>query len=575
MTNSGYFPPAGTQNAALYPKVGPNYQKYGEQQGWVYSPRDDKYYRDQQYRDNLQKYEEDQGLRAKQPSKPGLGEAILPVAATLGAFQLTDVGGKALGAKVDSWMNPKAPTANPGATTQATAPQAGANAPAAQANPGLLGAGNAPATSTAPPPTPQLASVTQVTAVGSQPMPDGSAGTLMSDGAIVGSDGALVTADGQFVPAEQSPIIPGIQILGGAAQAYSGWKQYQDGQKLSGAANIGAGAFNAYAGATGTGASYVPWVGATVAAANTGQNIMNTEGNSDARAGASNAEAAKSAMLFVPGWGWIAYAAIAAVDAITGGKATQALVKIDNASNKITDKIDFGLGKKIRSTIFHQSTKGKQKELLGGLSQASDDPAYQTYLQGLYQGVQDGPADKEHPYGDTKGNKYKSWDEYKAAGLDAANLTAVYGNVKTYGPAWAKLTEDQRRAVTQANIDSDLYASNKGTVHILDEAKAKENFDNVMKGVQVGAKTVAQNPGLIGAAANPAAAPAPTQQNLPNNPGLLGAGTTGIQRAPASPVGANAAAQLDTKIPPRSQTSSPGFDKFGRRLPNAGLLGAR
>ena len=45
MANSGYYPAPGAQNAGAYPKVGPNYLKYGEQPGWVYSPRDDKYYR--------------------------------------------------------------------------------------------------------------------------------------------------------------------------------------------------------------------------------------------------------------------------------------------------------------------------------------------------------------------------------------------------------------------------------------------------------------------------------------------------------------------------------------------------
>ena len=62
---------------------------------------------------------------------------------------------------------------------------------------------------------------------------------------------------------------------------------------------------------------------------------------------------------------------------------------------------------------------------------------------------------------------YATWEEYKGAGLDAADLTGVYGNIKTFGPEWASLTQEQRQAVTQGIIDAGLYESNKGEVEII------------------------------------------------------------------------------------------------------------
>lgn len=74
-----YYPQApGQQNAARYPvAVGPNYQKWGEQQGWVYNPYTDTYHPDP----NAQKQLEiEQGLRQPDPKQPGLSDILLPVA---------------------------------------------------------------------------------------------------------------------------------------------------------------------------------------------------------------------------------------------------------------------------------------------------------------------------------------------------------------------------------------------------------------------------------------------------------------------------------------------------------------
>ena len=124
-----------------------------------------------------------------------------------------------------------------------------------------------------------------------------------------------------------------------------------------------------------------------------------------------------------------------------------------------------GLGRK--------STRDYAKDKTNELSKlAPDDAGYQAYLHGARDQYNEAPKGKA--FG---GGKYNSWDEYQKAGLDAGDLTHVYGNIKAYGPAWSKLTEDERRKITQDNIDAGNYYSSKGDVLLKDEAKAKEIWD--------------------------------------------------------------------------------------------------
>ncbi|CAB4165951.1 hypothetical protein UFOVP851_1, partial [uncultured Caudovirales phage] len=109
--------------------------------------------------------------------------------------------------------------------------------------------------------------------VGAVTMPDGTPGTLMSDGGKIGQNGKIVNADGSSGGSISGQALAGLQIAGGAAQAYNGYKQYQSGEKLGGAANIAGGAYNtaagvqglAQGGATGSLAQYAPAVGTAVA----------------------------------------------------------------------------------------------------------------------------------------------------------------------------------------------------------------------------------------------------------------------------------------------------------------------
>jgi hypothetical protein len=133
----------------------------------------------------------------------------------------------------------------------------------------------------------------------------------------------------------------------------------------------------------------------------------------------------------------------------------------------------IGLGKGL---MRHESTADVQKKHTAGLASQSDDPAWQAYLRGMRNQTTPDPS---KPFA---GGQYSTWDEYKNAGLDSADLTGVYGNLKTFGPDWAKLNFDQQRAVTQGIIDAGLYNSKKGEVEITDEARARDIFKNISQG---------------------------------------------------------------------------------------------
>lgn len=138
---------------------------------------------------------------------------------------------------------------------------------------------------------------------------------------------------------------------------------------------------------------------------------------------------------------------------------------------------------KYTGLIGHKSTRERQSDVTNKLMEAAgDDAAAQTYVAGMRKQFEEAPPDPDNPFGDTKGNKYASWEDYVKGGLDAANLTGVEGNIDVYTPkAWAGLNEDQRKAITQKNIDSGLYYSEDGGVKISDADLAKKNYDDVMK----------------------------------------------------------------------------------------------
>jgi hypothetical protein len=122
---------------------------------------------------------------------------------------------------------------------------------------------------------------------------------------------------------------------------------------------------------------------------------------------------------------------------------------------------------------IHKTTKQVQQEHSQQLSELDpNNAAWQNYIGGMRNQV----TNKEAPYA----GKYKTFDEYKKAGLQANDLTGVYGNLKTFGPDWSKMSFADKQKVTQALIDANMYKSKKGEVVVTDEEKAKQIRDQVL-----------------------------------------------------------------------------------------------
>lgn len=211
---------------------------------------------------------------------------------------------------------------------------------------------------------------------------------------------------------------------------------------------------------------------------------------------------------FLSGLGSVGVLPLAGIAAGTylGGKAAYDMFKgekPDTAGRVVLGMATGGLSEVANKFMGHKSTRQEAADKTKDLLKQSDDPTYQNYVSGMREQYKSAPTGKAYA------GKYDTWDEYKKAGLEANDLTGVYGNIKTYGPEWANLTEDQRRAVTQANIDSGLYQSKKGDVDITDKNKAIENKNNVLKGFAVATQATPAAPLAQAAAQGAMAIPRP------------------------------------------------------------------
>lgn len=136
----------------------------------------------------------------------------------------------------------------------------------------------------------------------------------------------------------------------------------------------------------------------------------------------------------------------------------------------------------------HESTRDvARKHTKSLMEQGKDDANWQNYVAAMRKGFDKAPPDPSKTFA----GKYANWKEYEAAGLEAPDLTGVYGNLKTFGPQWASLSEDQRVAVTQGIINAGLYKSKKGEVEITDPEKAKTIYESVLA---EGVKPATQKP---------------------------------------------------------------------------------
>ena len=195
--------------------------------------------------------------------------------------------------------------------------------------------------------------------------------------------------------------------------------------------------------------------------------------------------------------------------------------------------------------LVHQTTRQLQQEHTQKLLEsAPTNEAWANYVKSMrYQ-----EANKDMPFA----GKYKTFEEYKKAGLQADDLTGVYGNLNAFGAGttrdWLTLTFQEKKAVTQGLIDAGLYDSTKGEVIITDPIKANDVFD---KALGRAAPTTSS-----GAFADGAGLPTPQdKQSL-----------IGRIEPPQNLIGRVAPAPIVMEQPMRSKTLSPGVGLDGQRL---------
>lgn len=130
--------------------------------------------------------------------------------------------------------------------------------------------------------------------------------------------------------------------------------------------------------------------------------------------------------------------------------------------------------------LHHESTRDFARKNTEDLfSQGQNDPRWQNYVAGMREQYNSAPPDPSKPFFN---GKYAKWSEYKAAGLDAGDLSGVLGNLQTFGPDWAGYSDEQRKKITQGLIDADLYKNKKGEVVVTDQDRARQIRDEILSG---------------------------------------------------------------------------------------------
>lgn len=152
----------------------------------------------------------------------------------------------------------------------------------------------------------------------------------------------------------------------------------------------------------------------------------------------------------------------------------------------------LGIAKMLGFNPIHKTTRQVAQEHTADLQgQFKDDKMFQDYVAGMRAQHNAAPPDPSKPFA----GKYASWDEYKKAGLEAGDLTGVYGNLKTFGQDWTKIDQRQREAVTKGLIDAGLYNSKKGEVEVSDAERAKEIYKTTLANLPAAPATPAKTEG--------------------------------------------------------------------------------
>lgn len=155
---------------------------------------------------------------------------------------------------------------------------------------------------------------------------------------------------------------------------------------------------------------------------------------------------------------------------------------------------------------------------------------WQQYVAQSRQGFGAPPPDPSKPFD----GQYATFNDYKAAGLQASDLINVYGNLRAYGSQWATLTPIQQQQVTQANINSGIYNSKQGDVDITDDVTAKQNLQNVLSGkVQPTSTTGSSTTGTVASQISPAVTTTPLVSTPMANTKMALTRPAGIPASPA------------------------------------------
>lgn len=230
---AGYYNPIttpGQQSASKYPRVGPNYQKWGEQPGLTYDPQTDRYYTPEKWNviSAQRKQEQTAADAINHPKKPaGLAQQVGPIAAVAG----TGIVANEVGKRVIASYWPTAAESLDAAKLDAIS-KAGAGEVAAQTGGQAAAGGNGV--------------VAQLPA-GSGNI--GGNGTLNSSLATEGtaatrplSPNEIAQPDGNVIDSNTGATTgQWVQGAAGAIQVIAGINQFQNGDKAGGALNVGAG----------------------------------------------------------------------------------------------------------------------------------------------------------------------------------------------------------------------------------------------------------------------------------------------------------------------------------------------
>jgi hypothetical protein len=248
-------------------------------------------------------------------------------------------------------------------------------------------------------------------------------------------EGAEVASDGTIIDGETGATIGRVvQGAAGAYQIYTGLQEFKD-DKIGGGLSIASGGANV--GAAMGNAAAAELSGPLMAAKGGYDTIKGFDnGGEGIRSGTTQLGAGIGTMI-LPG---IGTAIGAAGGNILGYGLQGSGFKNDLALAGMTGGLSLipGVGDSIRGLI-RKTTRQYAQEKTGELQEAAgDNQQALDYVNAMRAQYNSAPEDKSKQFA----GKYGSWDEYQKAGLEASDLTGVYGNISTYSPEkWASLTQ--------------------------------------------------------------------------------------------------------------------------------------